>query len=338
MTMKHYFLFLTTLLFFSCKEEEPIEVIDNSWKLFSEVKYQAKNASDCSVHNDLMIIRSLNSLSYINSNHQLLNQYPLFSNLSYGYKKFPTNSGYYLTLSDELYPSRIECRPFLNLTASVSFDFNQDSTILGLERQLGLYEPVYISSPSGQFLFKVKNNLNQSNSLLVLADINKPKNYQRIQLNSKPNYTSLHFYSSGKFYYSSTDLEHGLYTVDTLGHVEKISAQGFETIVESNGVFYALGSSFDLFISFDKGQTWQQSTLKAPSGNIVNLGQKTFFLDEEKIIEVVVVNNKIELITYNSKGMEGNAITALCNFNGRYYCATKSGVFYLKGEDFKPEK
>ncbi len=335
--MKHYFVILTTLLFISCKEDEPIEVIDNSWNLFTEVKHQAKNASNCSVHNDMMVIRSFNSLSYINSNHQLSNQYFISSNLNYEYKQFPTNSGYCLTLSDDLYPSRIECRPFLNLTASVSFDFNQDSTIVGLERQLGLYEPVFISSPSGQFLFKVKNNLNQSNSLLVLADVNSPRNYNKINLNSKPNYTTLHFYSSGKFYYSSTDIDQGLFTVDTLGNVEKISAQAFGAIVESDGIFYALGSFFDLFISFDKGQTWQKSSFKAPSGNIVNLKNKTFFIDQERIFEVVIENNQIKLITYHSKGLEGNAITALCHFSGRYYCTTKSGVFYLNEEQFKPE-
>lgn len=335
--MKPYLLLFSLLLFFSCKKEEPIEVIDNSWELFSEIAYQSKNASNCFVYNDKMIVRSLNSLSYIDKNHNLMNRYLMFSNLAYGYKQFPTNSGYNVTLSEGLYPSRIECRPLMDLTGSISFDFEQDSALLGLEKQLSIYEPVYLSSPTGKFLFKVKENVTQKNTGLVLADILTPKNYQKIRLNSLPNNTSLNLYSSGRFYFSTSGVDPGFFTVDTMGNVEKISSQGYPIVAESNGVFFAVGAFFDLSISFDQGQTWNQTTIKAPSGNIINLNNQTFILNEDHIIQVIIEYDNIQLLKYNSKGLEGNTITALCNFNGRYYCSTKSGVFYLQEENFKPE-
>jgi hypothetical protein len=265
--MKPYFLLFTILLFFSCKKEVLTVEIENTWELFSEIEYQAKNASNCFVYNDKMIVRSLNKLSYIDSNHKLLNQYLMFSNLAYGYKQFPTNSGYNVTLSEDLYPSRIECRPFMDLTGAISFDFGQDSGIIGLEKQLGIYEPVYLSSPSGKFLFKVKENETQKNTGLVLADILKPKNYQKIRLNSLPNNTSLNFYSSGRFYFSTSGLDPGFFTVDTMGNLEKISSQGYTVVGESSGVFFAVGAFSDLSLSFDEGHTWNQTTIKAPSGN-----------------------------------------------------------------------
>lgn len=50
--MKPYLLLFSLLLFFSCKKEEPIEVIDNTWELFSEIAYQSKNASNCFSYKD----------------------------------------------------------------------------------------------------------------------------------------------------------------------------------------------------------------------------------------------------------------------------------------------
>lgn len=335
--MKNYLFSLMLLFCLSCSKDEPVAIIDHSWKEFAEIKHQAKNASDCSVHNDVMVIRGLSSLSYITSQHQLQHQYILSSNLSYGYKPFPATSGFYVTLSDEYNPSRIECRPFLNLTNATVFDFHQDSTLVGLERLMGLHEPVYLASPSGQFVFKVKSSVHQPNALLVLVDINHPANFRKIPLTAKPAYTFLHFYSSGKYYYSSTDLDEGLFTLDTLGNTEKISNQGFVSVTESNGVFYAVNAFNGLFISVDKGRTWRASSINAPSGKIVDLNHKPFFLDSDRIVELIVKNDEIKLVPYFSKGLEGNSITALCAFNGRYYCTTKSGVFYLNEQDFLPE-
>lgn len=334
----HLFIFAFILLL-SCEKDDSVEIINDSWKLFDKIQYQAKNASNCFVQDELMIIRSLNSLSYIDKNNELLNQYVLISNPAYGYRYFPTNSGYLITIGGGIYPTQVDFQPFSNLSDIASFSFHNDSTIEGLEILNGsLNEPAFISSPQGLFLFKIKESRSQLNSSLVIADVEKPDVYKILPLNSKPNYTSLHFYYSGKFYLSSTDIDFGLFTIDSLGSIEKISDQSFGTVIESNGIFYAVGSSYELLISNDNGYTWKESSQKAPSVQIINLDTRTYFLVQDEIIEVTIIDDKIEFIKYNSKGLDGNSITTLCHFNGRFYCTTKSGVFYIEEEYFKPEE
>lgn len=204
---------------------------------------------------------------------------------------------------------------------------------------MNIWEPAYISSPSGYFIFKVidKSNSNFASFAIVNITANGTYTIKRVSLPFIRSNLKLHFYNNGKFYFTDqSNNNRSLYTMDSSGNYEKIASMDFVRMASVNNIMYGISSYYELFISFDYGHSWSASSVKMPTQNLINVNNMAIYYSNSSIAQLLVEGSKIKGIAYNSKGLEGNLITYICKHKDRYYCTTKSGVFYIEEKYFKP--
>ncbi|MEZ4805792.1 MAG: hypothetical protein R2852_09990 [Bacteroidia bacterium] len=91
-------LIVLTLLF-ACKKKESVNAVEeDSWKPVREITLADKNASYCYSNGELLLIRSLNSMSVFDANHTLKTRYLNFNSSLYKYRHFPMSNPYVITI------------------------------------------------------------------------------------------------------------------------------------------------------------------------------------------------------------------------------------------------
>jgi hypothetical protein len=124
--------------------------------------------------------------------------------------------------------------------------------------------------------------------------------------------------------------------MDSIGNYEKVGNRDFTVLRKVNGIMFGMLNNYLLTISYDNGKTWFDSNLSLPTPFLIGLNNKLFYHIDDSFGEIRLENQAINIVRYNSKGLEGNEITCICKHNDRYYCTTKTGVFYIEEKYFKP--
>ena len=328
--------FFLILFQLACKRDKEIPA-DTHWKLVSEVKNDARNASYCYSNGEILMVRSLNSYSLFDKNHRLISITSFDGDLSYGYRTFPMVNDIFINLGSR---DNLEVN-YQNIMKKFDFGgvyLGNDTNVLSLENAFaGYMEPAYIGSPSGYYVFKVVDKKNLSYSTLRIADIRNAASVRPVPLPSHYSNIYLHLFDGGKYYFSdNTSTKEALYAMDSVGHFEKIANKAFLKLSKVNGVMYGLSSYYELFFSLDGGHTWGKSNYEMYTFNLIDIDGKAFYYRNNTITELQSDGKAMKGIDYNAKGLEGNEITWICKHNGRYYCTTKSGVFYIEEDYFKP--
>jgi hypothetical protein len=319
----------------ACKKTPEVSVENDQWKLLTTVDYDAKNASYCNSNGELLLIRSLNSYSLYGKNHEYKANISYDGSPSYGYRTFPMVNNIFISIG---HPENLQVN-FQNITNKNDFGafyFGNDSNVLSFDDPHPVTnEPAYIGSPSGVYVFKHRDKT--GNIRLSIADI---KNYLSIKGVSLPiSYSNivLHFYDGGKFYFSdNTNGSIALYTMDSTGQYQKIANQAFFKLTKVKDVLYGINSSRQLYLSYDGGYAWTKSTVEMHTFNLINIAGTAMYFRSNIIAELRLDGTVMNEIQYNAKGLEGNEITWICKHNDRYYCTTKSGVYYIEERFFMP--
>lgn len=332
---KWYLLLSIGLILIQCKKREiPVVKEDNYWKPVNKLNFGEKNARYCYSNGEELLIRSLSKYSLLDSQHQLIQTY-LDNNLtSYLFRPFPMSGNYFISIVST--NGYIEYRSISSQNPDQgNFLLHQDSHILSLDQSFPNYAaPAFLSSNFGQFAFKVIDKSNNNLSTIALVNVRNNQVVNKIHLASRYNETILNLYHNQSFYLSQ--LNKGLLKIDSMGNATKISDLTFTNILEANGILYGIGygGTFNLYVSSDNGWNWVPSTFALPTLLMVTLDKKPFYLINDKIVQIKIEGNTIKSIEYNSNGLEGNEITWVCKHRGKYYCTTKSGVFYIEEKYF----
>lgn len=337
-----YKIFITLLIaaLFSCKNDKEVIPEKDYWKPFTEIQYDAKNASYCYSDGEILLIRSLESYALFDSNHNLKQRYGYLPNKTYGYNIFPLVNNIFISIINQPNPRLIEFYNIKNTNIYGAIRLEEDSNIISIDNHdMGIFEPAYIGSPSGYYIFKVidKSNPDFTSFAIVNLKINGLYSIKRVPLPFIHSNIKLHFYDAGKFYFTDQDNnDRSLYTMDSTGSYEKIANIDFVRMTKINNIMYGITSYWQLYLSLDNGHTWTKSTVSMPTLNLIELNKMAIYYKGSSIAQLLIEGTNIKGITYNSKGLEGNEITYMCKHNDRYYCTTKSGVFYIEEKYFKP--
>lgn len=332
MKIKALIIFIT-LLQFSCKKVNVPTPENDSWKPVSELKYGQKNASYCNSNGDILLIRSLSSVSFFDKSHRFQKTYFNFNSPLYQYRPFPMTNNYLITVYGE--DGYIEFSTIPELSNTEAFRLHSDTNFIRLDLLFAKsWTPAYINSPSGYYIFKIQDKSNPINATLAILNVKNTSVITKVKLNDIPANTVLNLYDNGKFYFSIGN--QGLFTMDSMGNYEKVGNRAFSVLKKANGIMYGMLGNYLLTISYDDGKTWFDSNFSLPAPYLIDLNNKLFYHDNDYFGEIRLENQAISNVRYNSKGLEGNEITYICKHNDRYYCTTKTGVFYIEEKYFKP--
>lgn len=328
---------LLVLMAFSCKKDKSAESENTGWKLVSEITNDGKNASYCFSDGQTLMVRSLNQCYLFDQNHHLTESILLNNSPDFAYQVFPMVDNLIINIPN---PGNLEvlCTDISNTVNNFGYYFgNSDSNILSLHPKGELtFEYAYILSEFKRILFKVSDKRGSNYSRLVMADIQGLSPQISIDLPGHIEETYLHFYDSGKFYFSdNTTGKKALYELDLFGHFTKISDFTFYTMCKSNGLYYGITPYHEFYVSSDRGRSWTKTNLELSGFNLLMAGDKVLLTLEDHISELHFNGMNSAYVNINNHGLEGNKITWLCKHQDRYYCTTKSGVFYIEEKYFK---
>ena len=322
-----------TLLQISCKKHDVNIPENDSWKPVSELKYGEKNASYCYSNGDILLIRSLSSVSFFDKSHRFSKTYINNNSPLYRNRPFPITNDYLITVYGE--HGYIEFNPITDMSDIEAFKLHSDSNFIKLDLLFAKdWTPAYINSPSGYYVFKIQDKSNINNSTLAILNIKNTSFITKVKLNDIPANTVLNLYDNGRFYFSIGN--QGLFSMDSIGNYEKVGNRDFTVLRKVNGIMFGMLNNYLLTISYDNGKTWFDSNLSLPTPFLIGLNNKLFYHIDDYFGEIRLENQAINIVRYNSKGLEGNEITCICKHNDRYYCTTKTGVFYIEEKYFKP--
>lgn len=331
MKIKTLLIFLT-LLQFSCKKQDVNIPENDSWKPVSELKFGEKNASYCYSNGDILMIRSLSGISLFDKYHRFLETYINYNSPLYQYRPFPMSNDYLITVYNE--QGYIEFNPITEMSDMQAFKLHSDSNFIKLDLLFDkAWTPAYINAPSGYYVFKIQDKSNINNATLAILNVKNTSSITKVRINDIAANTVLNLYDNGRFYFSIGN--QGLFSMDSIGNYEKVGNRAFSVLKKVNGVMYGILGNNLLSISYDNGKTWFDSDFSLPTPFLFALNDKLFYHTNDFFGEIRLENQTINNFRYNSKGLEGNEITCICKHNDRYYCTTKTGVFYIEEKYFK---
>ena len=197
--------------------------------------------------------------------------------------------------------------------------------------------------------FIIKPNSHLLNGIIHIDFNTDNATVRKIKLSTDEYKNSVYFMTS---YYNSffVNLEREFYRIDTLGNSQNVLHQSIYQMIQISDSLIAFGIDDQTYLSTDHGESWK-NFLKIPKKDFTesNACYHNFEVINKKIIafpicdvgklyQLSIKDDKFQVDTIPSDGLERQDITSISEFNGKVYVTTLSGLFYKELDKFMENK
>jgi hypothetical protein len=347
-------LIFLTLFIFGCKENSTVKYIEpdslHIWSPVSKISGVFKLVTTAKNFDDFIFFKGVYSTTTISKNNLILNSFTL--NTIVNFIKEGIGNKYMAEISNgTVVISDIRKRDDGDYYYIVDFK-NIDSNYISLNLNTSFDYEANAININDQLIVPILSKDPTQKPILYLLDIiednSKPfgqhiniKNLKRLQIDESTYYTNYYQLTvkGENFFYLN---DYGTYKIDKNGNHKKVlKGESVRSIFQFQNKLFEASIPNGLFTSSDDGENWTEFDGYADflvNSRYYTVSDSLIAVYHDQLFTVQITNDSYNARELVDKGLEGNIITSVNEFNDNIYISTLAGVFVKPKSTFFDSK